>query len=323
MSLSDIKRPIEDEMSRFEPYFSKELKSPNYLCSLLVSYLWRRKGKQVRPMLVFLSAKAVGGVTDASMVAATLIELLHTATIVHDDVVDETFQRRGQFSINAIWNSKIAVLVGDYMLARGLQVAVNNNQFEVLKVVSKCVQEISEGELEQIEHANRLDITEETYYEVIRKKTATLIAACTTSGAISAGASPEQIEALHNFGMNAGIAFQIRDDIFDYEKSSLLGKPSGNDIKERKMTLPLIYALAAAPKEQSHDMLRLIRRHYKRDSTVAKATAFVAEYGGIEYARKQMSVYSDRAKAALSIIPESEAKTALIALVDYNLERKK
>lgn len=323
MTLSDIKKPVEDEMRDFESFFRKQLKAPNPLLTIITNYLLRKKGKQMRPMLTFLSAKAVGTISESTYAAATLIELLHTATLVHDDVVDETYQRRGQFSVNAIWNSKVAILVGDFYLARGLQVALATNQYDTLRIVSNAVDEISEGELYQIEHARKLDITEETYFDVIRKKTATLIAACTKSGAHSTDASAETVDALYNYGLNLGIAFQIRDDIFDYEKSDLLGKPSGNDIKERKMTLPLIYALSKAPSSERRQMMSLISNHYKEDKTVIAATEFAARYGGIEYSRNKMLEYADKAKHCLDILPPSDAKSSLIAIVDYNTDRKK
>lgn len=318
-----IKAPITNEMAGFEPYFKKALKSPNFLLSLVTNYLLRRKGKQMRPMLVFLSAKASGNISDTTYAAATLIELLHTATLVHDDVVDETYQRRGQWSVNALWNSKISVLVGDFFLARGLKIALDGNHYDILRIVSDAVSEISEGELIQIEHARKLDITEEAYFEVIRKKTATLIAACTKAGAHSSGADSTTVEALYNYGLNLGIAFQIRDDIFDYEKSTLLGKPSGNDIKERKLTLPIIHALNNAPANEAKEMRALIRKKYKEDKTVQSATDFVVRHGGIDYANKVMRDFSEKAKSCLGGLPDSDAKRGLEALVDYNIERKK
>lgn len=322
-SIEIIKKPIEKEMRDFEPFFKKQLQSPNPLLTIITNYLIRRKGKQMRPMLVFLSAKATGEINEASYSAAALIELLHTATLIHDDVVDETYQRRGQFSVNAIWNSKVAVLVGDFFLSRGLQVSLETNQYDILRIVTHAVKEISEGELVQIEHARKLDITEETYYEIIRKKTATLIAACTKAGAHSSGASAEMVEAMYNYGLNLGIAFQIRDDIFDYEKSSLLGKPSGNDIKERKMTLPIIYALSQAPSGERRKMMNLIARHYKEDKTASEAIEFVVRYGGLDYARQKMMEFADKAKECLNILQDSDAKKALVEIVDYNTKRQK
>ena len=223
-----------------------------------------RKGKQMRPMLVFLTAKLNGEIGDASYVAATLIELLHTATLIHDDVVDETYQRRGFFSINALWKSKVAVLVGDFFLSKGLSIALDKDQIDVLKVVSHAVTEMSEGELLQIEKSRKLDITEEVYYDIIRKKTATLIAACTKAGALSVSANDERMKAMADFGENLGIAFQIKDDLFDYEKNSLIGKPTGNDIKEKKLTLPLIHALHNTDLKQRKHILSTIRRHHKK-----------------------------------------------------------
>lgn len=323
MSLDKIKEPVKTEMADFEPYFKRQLQSPYSLLSIVTNYILRRKGKQMRPMLVFLSAKAIGDVNQATYAAATLIELLHTATLVHDDVVDETYQRRGQFSINAIWNSKISVLVGDFLLARGMQVALDGNHFDVLKIVSKAVSEISEGELVQIDHARKLDITEETYFEIIRKKTATLIGACTKAGAYSVTSDENIINTLYQYGINLGIAFQIRDDIFDYEDTGLFGKPAGNDIKERKITLPLIYALCKAPSKEKHEIMSLISRHYKKDSTAKAATEFVHKYNGIEYARKRMCEYGQKAKESLMSLPESESRQALMAIVDFNEKRTK
>ena len=323
MTLDEIKQPVEHPMRKFEPFFRQQLNSPNKLLSVITNYLLRRKGKQMRPLLTFLAAQATGGITEATYSAATLIELLHTATLVHDDVVDETYQRRGQFSVNALWNSKVSVLVGDFFLARGLQTAMQTNQFEILRIITEAVGEISEGELSQIEHARKLDITEATYFEVIRKKTATLIAACTKAGALSSGSNEKMVGIMYEYGLNLGIAFQIRDDIFDYEKSSLLGKPSGNDIKERKITLPLIFALNNAPEKEKKHLMRIIASHYKDDETAQQATQFVHQYGGIEYAVEVMNQYAQKAKKCLGQIAESDAKNSLIAIVDYNTERKK
>lgn len=224
MSLDTIRQPISAEMKGFEPFFRGQLKSPNPILALVVNHILRSKGKQMRPMLVFLAAKATGGVAASTNAAAALIELLHTASLVHDDVVDETYQRRGQFSVNALWNTKVAVLVGDFFLARGLQIALEGNHYDILRIVCDAVKRLSEGELLQIEHARKFDITEETYYEIINKKTATLIAACTKAGAHSSGSDEQTVEALYNYGINLGMAFQIRDDIFDYERTGIFGK---------------------------------------------------------------------------------------------------
>ncbi|WP_075591312.1 polyprenyl synthetase family protein [Labilibacter marinus] len=322
-SSSSIKRPIKTEMERFEPFFSEQLKSKIPLLGVITNYILRRKGKQMRPMLVFLSAKVTGTISESSYVAATLIELLHTATLIHDDVVDETYQRRGFFSINALWKSKIAVLVGDYFLSRGLMLALDTDQIGVLKVVSKAVQEMSEGELLQIEKSRKLDITEEVYYEIITKKTATLIAACTTAGAHSVDAGEEKLALMKEFGTYLGIAFQIKDDLFDYEKTDLIGKPTGNDIREKKMTLPLIYVLNNCDTKQRKKVLSTIRRHHKNDKKVAEIIQFVRDNGGIEYTHDKMIEYKNKALEVLEKFDDSEAKQSLKELVDYTTERKK
>lgn len=323
MSLDTIRQPISAEMKGFEPFFRGQLKSPNPILALVVNHILRSKGKQMRPMLVFLAAKATGGVAASTNAAAALIELLHTASLVHDDVVDETYQRRGQFSVNALWNTKVAVLVGDFFLARGLQIALEGNHYDILRIVCDAVKRLSEGELLQIEHARKFDITEETYYEIINKKTATLIAACTKAGAHSSGSDEQTVEALYNYGINLGMAFQIRDDIFDYERTGIFGKPSGNDIKERKMTLPIIYALHNAPAAEAHKMLKQIKHNYKDDKTVAAATAFAHQWGGMDYARERMLYYANKAKADIAFLPDSEAKESLMAMVDYNTIRNR
>ncbi|NLA24088.1 MAG: polyprenyl synthetase family protein [Bacteroidales bacterium] len=320
--LSKIKAPIQKEMSQFESYFKKQLDSKIPLLSIVTNYLLRRKGKQMRPMLVFLSAKLNGEISEGSYVAAGLIELLHTATLVHDDVVDETFQRRGYFSINALWRSKIAVLVGDYLLAVGLDSALKTKQIDVLEIVSDAVQEMSEGELLQIEKSRNLGITEEIYYEVIRKKTATLIAACTKAGAFSVGATKENVAKMYEFGSALGMAFQIRDDLLDYEKTNLTGKPSGNDLKEKKITLPLIYHLNQVTKQEKREILRTIKRNHKKEKAIAPIMQAVKDNGGIEYAKKKMYEYQQVALDILETYPDSDAKVALIELVHYTISRK-
>ncbi|SMO61591.1 octaprenyl-diphosphate synthase [Saccharicrinis carchari] len=322
-SSRSIKRPIKTEMERFEPFFSEQLKSKIPLLRIITNYILRKKGKQMRPMLVFLSAKLNGNITEASYVAATLIELLHTATLIHDDVVDETYQRRGFFSINALWKSKIAVLVGDYFLSRGLMLALDTDQIGVLKVVSEAVKEMSEGELLQIEKSRKLDITEEVYFEIITKKTATLIAACTTAGAYSVDATAQKRGWMKEFGTYLGIAFQIRDDLFDYEKTDLIGKPTGNDIREKKMTLPLIHALNSCDARERKKVLSTIRRHHKNDKKVAEVITFVQQKGGIEYTHNKMIEYKNKALAVLNKFDDGDAKQALIELVDFTTERKK
>jgi octaprenyl-diphosphate synthase len=318
-----IKAPIKEEMKQFEPFFKKQLESKIPLLSVITNYLLRRKGKQMRPMLVFLSAKLNGNIGEASYVAAALIELLHTATLIHDDVVDETYQRRGFFSINALWKSKIAVLVGDFFLSKGLSLSLETGQIDVLKVVSDAVKEMAEGELLQIEKSRKLDITEEVYYEIIRKKTATLIAACTKAGSLSVGANGDRLANMASFGENLGIAFQIRDDLFDYENTNLIGKPTGNDIKEKKLTLPLIHALSNVDKREQRKVLTKIKRHHKKEQKVKEIIEFVKANGGIEYARKQMEMFAEKAVDNLSSYPDSDAKRALTEMVTYTLERKK
>lgn len=277
----------------------------------------------MRPMLVFLSAKLTGTISESTYVAATLIELLHTATLIHDDVVDETYQRRGFFSINALWKSKIAVLVGDYFLSKGLMLALDTNQIGTLKVVSTAVKEMAEGELLQIEKSRKLDITEEVYYQIITKKTATLIAACTTAGAYSVDAADDKREMMNQFGTYLGIAFQIKDDLFDYEKNDLIGKPTGNDIREKKMTLPLIYVLNNCEVKERKRILSIIRRYHKNDKKVAEVIEFVRQNGGIEYTHRKMIEYKNKALEILEKFEDSEAKQSLKELVVFTTERKK
>jgi octaprenyl-diphosphate synthase len=309
-------------MKAFERYFKKQLNSKIPLLTVITNYLLRRKGKQMRPMLVFLSARLNGEITEASYTAAGLIELLHTATLIHDDVVDETYQRRGFFSINALWRSKIAVLVGDYFLSVGLLSALQSKQIGVLEVVSNAVKEMSEGELLQIEKSRRLNITEEVYYDVIRMKTATLIAACTKAGAFSVNASDEQLEKMQQFGTFLGMAFQIRDDLLDYEKSNLAGKPTGNDLKEKKITLPLIYVLDQMSASDRRKVLRTIKRHHKVERKIAPIQQMVKDKGGIEYARQKMLEFRDKALAILESYPESETRASLEELVYFTTSRK-
>jgi octaprenyl-diphosphate synthase len=322
-ALNKIKAPIKDEMSKFEPYFRNQLKTKIPLLSIITNYIIRRKGKQMRPMLVFLTARLHGEISDATFMAATLIELLHSATLIHDDVVDETYQRRGIYSINALWKSKIAVLVGDFFLSKGLLIALDNDQIGTLKIVSNAVKEMSEGELLQIEKSRKLDITEEVYFDIIKKKTATLITACTKAGAYSVDAPEDDIERMRQFGENLGIAFQIRDDLFDYENNTLIGKPTGNDIKEKKMTLPLIYALHNSSSSEKRKILTMVRRHNKNDKKIKEIIRFVKDKGGIEYTGKIMMEYGSRALEVLDSYPDSEVKESLKEMVNYTVKRKK
>ncbi len=324
MNISSIKKgPIEEEMKRFEPYFRDHFNSGIPLLNTVTHYLLRRKGKQMRPSLVFLSAKLNGGVTERTYTAAGLIELLHTATLVHDDVVDETYQRRGFFSINALWRSKIAVLVGDYFLAIGLIKSLESNQTGVLKIVSEAVKEMSEGELLQLEKSRKLNITESDYYEIIRKKTATLIASCTMAGAYSADADEDTMAKMKDFGTNLGMAFQIRDDLLDYERSNILGKPTGNDLKEKKLTLPLIYVLSNVSLKEKRRILSTIKRHHKNEKKLVPIINLVKTNGGLEYTREKMNDYGKKALEILDTFDDSPSKEALQQMVAFAVERKK
>jgi len=322
-SLNSIKKPVENELKAFEPYFRKIMSSKVPLLSIITNYLYRRKGKQVRPLLVFLSAGMNGTITEATFVAAGMIELLHTATLIHDDVVDEANERRGSFSINALWRSKIAVLVGDFLLSKGLLLAIESNEFELLRNMSHAVKEMSEGELLQIERSRKMNIDEETYFDIIHKKTATLIASCLVNGAVSAGAEQAMIDKMYEYGVNLGLAFQIKDDIFDYQAKGALGKPTGNDIKENKLTLPLIYALSRVDKVKKRRMLSQLRKSKRSQQAVEEVIRFANEYGGIEYATGRMNEYKDKAIAALESFPESIYRDALIAMADFVVNRKK
>jgi len=293
------------------------------LLSIITNHIYRRKGKQVRPLLVFLSAGMNGSITEATFVAAGMIELLHTATLIHDDVVDEANERRGSFSINALWRSKIAVLVGDFLLSKGLLLAIETNEFELLRNMSHAVKEMSEGELLQIERSRRMNIDEETYFDIIHKKTATLIASCLVNGAVSVGAEQAMIDKMYEYGVNLGLAFQIKDDIFDYQAKGVLGKPTGNDIKENKLTLPLIYALSRVDKVKKRRMLSQLRKSKRSQQAVEEVIRFANEYGGIEYATDRMNEYKDKAIAALKPFPESIYRDALIDMANFVVNRKK
>ena len=321
--IEKIKAPVKEEMKHFDAYFKTVLKSKVPLLDLIMKYILKRKGKQIRPLFVFLTAKMLGNITESTYSAASLIELLHTATLVHDDVVDESYERRGFFSINALWRSKVAVLAGDYLLSKGLLIALEKKEFEILGTVSNAVREISEGELYQIQKSRKLNITDDEYYTIIRQKTATLIAACTATGAQSAGASVKEVEKLKLFGEQVGMAFQIRDDLFDYQKNGLVGKPMGNDIKEKKLTLPLIYSLKNVSLNQRKKILRKINQNQKHPEFVREVVQFVREGRGIEYATKKMNEFRDRALKILKTFPDSESKTSVTALVNYSINRKK
>jgi len=320
--LDHIKAPIQDALNQFEHKFRGSMKSTVPLLNTITQFIVKRKGKQVRPIFVFLSAGAMGTITDQSYRAASLIELLHTATLVHDDVVDGSNVRRGFFSINALWKNKIAVLVGDFLLSRGLLLAVEHQDFELLKVMSVAVREMSEGELLQIEKARKLDITETVYEDIISKKTAALIAACCEAGARSTGASDEQANAFQNFGRYTGMAFQIKDDLFDFGFGGDIGKPTGIDIRERKMTLPLIYALDHCDASTRSTIIALVKHHNKEQAAISKIIKFIIDSGGIEYAKNRMLAYAQSAERALEPIPQSIYKQHLIELLYYAIQRQ-
>ena len=323
LSLDKIKHPVAGELDKFEGYFRASVKTKIPLLNIITNYIIRRKGKRIRPMFVFLTAKLNGSISSSTYTAASLIELLHTATLIHDDVVDESFERRGFFSINALWKSKIAVLVGDYLLAKGLLLAIDNKEYELLNIVSEAVKEMSEGELLQIQKSRTLNITMDEYFEVIRKKTATLIAACTACGAKSVNANDEDIAKLKEFGEYAGISFQIKDDLLDYEKSGLTGKPSGNDIKEKKLTLPLIYALEKSSTSEKRKIKSLIRNHNNNSQKVKEVINFVIQNKGLEFSTQIMNEYKDKAQDILKTFPDNDAKTALKQLLEFTTNRRK
>jgi octaprenyl-diphosphate synthase len=319
--IRQIQEPIQHELLEFERNFKDQIRSKIFLLNTITNYIVKRKGKQIRPMFVFLTAQACGGISAKSHRGAGLIELLHTATLVHDDVVDDSAYRRGFFSVNALWKNKIAVLVGDYLLSRGLLLSVDNQDFDLLKLVSEAVKEMSEGELLQIEKARRLDITEEVYFDIIRQKTATLIASCCAVGAASAGASEEEILQYKKFGSLTGIAFQIKDDLFDYG-SDEVGKPLGIDIKEKKMTLPLIYALNNSDWWQRRKVIQIVKNESDKPGKVKEVIDFVKEKGGLEYASGVMQKFAAEAIGMLEQFPPSTARTHLRHLVEFTINRK-
>ena len=319
--LDEIKAPISSVMDEFENKFRASMKSQVPLLDRITHYIVKRKGKQMRPMFVFLSAGLCGGINETTHRAATLIELLHTATLVHDDVVDDSNERRGFFSINALWKNKIAVLVGDYLLSKGLLLSVKHKDYNFLDIVSEAVRVMSEGELLQIEKARKLDISEDIYYEIIRQKTASLIASCCASGAASAGSSQDVVNKMHEFGELIGMAFQIKDDLFDYGPDGVIGKPTGIDIKESKMTLPLIYSLMKADRSTKRRIVNIIKNHNTEDKKVKEVISFVKNSGGMEYATQKMQEYQARAFVVLDTFPDSVFKNSLRDLVKYIIER--
>ncbi len=322
-NLKQIRTPIAEHINLFEKKFRQSMKSKVPLLDTITRYIYKRKGKQMRPMFVFFSAGICGEINESSYRAASLIELLHTATLVHDDVVDDSNVRRGYFSINALWKNKIAVLVGDYLLSRGLLLALDYNEIELLRIVSNATREMAEGELLQIEKARRLDIKEEIYFDIIRKKTASLIASCCAAGAESVGADKETVNKMHLIGEYVGIAFQIKDDLFDYQDSSAIGKPNGIDIKEQKMTLPLIYMLNNTEGSEKRKVINVVKNHNNNPGKVNKVIDKVNQSGGIEYATQKMHEYQQKAFDLLAEFPDSPMRTSFEQLVSFTVERNK
>ena len=322
LSLERIKAPVAKEMEAFEPKFRDSMKTKVLLLDKIMNYIVKRKGKQMRPLFVFLSAGTCGTISESTYRGAALIELLHTASLVHDDVVDDSNYRRGFFSVNALWKNKIAVLVGDFLLARGLLLSVEHKEYHLLEIVSNAVRMMSEGELQQMEKARHLDIQEDIYYEIIRQKTASLISSCCAVGASSAGANPEIVNKMQLFGEHVGMAFQIKDDLFDYTDDAI-GKPTGIDIKEQKMTLPLIYALNnCSPKEKSW-CINSIKNHNKDKKRVREVIQFVKDKNGLTYAEQKMVQFQQEALSLLQDFPNSTYKESLILMVNYVIDRKK
>lgn len=321
-TVEEIKRPINDEMKLFEQKFYESMQSKVPLLDKVTRFIVTTKGKQMRPMFVFLCAKLVGDVTEKTYRGASMIELIHTATLVHDDVVDESFKRRNFFSINALWKNKIAVLVGDYLLSKSVLLSTDHKDYDLLGVISRTIREMSEGELLQLEKARKLDITEEVYYEIIRQKTATLIAACCEIGVLSNNADEALAKKMMDFGTFTGMAFQIKDDLFDYLSSNVIGKPVGIDIKEQKMTLPLIHTLKTANEKDRKYYFDTIKRYNNNPKRVKELIEFVKNSGGLEYAITVMKDFQQKAKDILNEFPESEARKSLHIMLDYVIERK-
>lgn len=323
MTLDEIKSVVAPELSRFDDYYSDALRSDNKLLDKIGAYTLRHKGKQLRPLFVFLSAKCFGEVNGRTFRAATFIELLHSATLIHDDVVDDAAERRGFASMNALYKNKIAVLAGDYLLAKGMMIALENKEYQMLDMISEAVANIGDGEISQLDKAKRMDVSEDEYYQVIEKKTASLFASCCAIGAVSTNADARQVEAMRLFGTYAGIAFQIRDDIFDYQPDNMSGKGFGNDIKEHKMTLPLIHLLKESPPVEREIIKGKILLCGKKMKTIKKIIALANEKHSLEYCTEKMNEYIQKAENQLNEINNSEAKTALRNLMYYCVNRNK
>lgn len=322
-TLDQIKNPIKAELKEFDNFFSSYIKGNASLLNVISSYVLKTKGKQIRPMLVFLSSKVFNNVNSSTFHAATLIELMHTATLIHDDVVDNSYERRGMFSINALWKNKIAVLIGDYFLAKGLLLAVEKNEYRLLQIVSEAVKEMSEGELLQIEKARKLDINEELYFRIIQKKTATLMAACTMAGSISANATEEHNNLMKELGLSIGIAFQIKDDLFDFNIDNQTGKPSGNDIREQKYTLPIIHTFKNCSEKENKELKYLLKTFEKNKQNIHEINNIIEKNDGFRYTENVMKKYIQKGKDILIKLPQNEANTALSLLIDYIIERHK
>lgn len=321
MNLNKISEPIGEELKEFEKQFSSVLKSKVALIDLITKYILRQKGKKIRPILVLLSAKLCGEINPRTYIAANLVELLHTATLIHDDVVDDAATRRGIASINAVWKNKASVLIGDYLLSKGLLISLENNEYDFLQLTSEAVKRMSEGELLQIQKARNFDATEETYFKVISDKTASLIKTCCKLGAISTAKDKSEVEKLGVFGENLGIAFQLRDDILDYTgRKKLLGKSTGNDLKEKKFTLPLIVSLRNAPKKRSSEIMKLIKSD--RTKKFDEVYQFVTDNGGVEYAIQKVKDYSSVAKNSIKDFKEGAVKNSMMEFVDFVSERE-
>lgn len=320
ISIEESKQLISEELKAFESKFADAVRSHVPLLDRIMHYIVKRKGKQIRPMFVFLSAKLGGPVQEATYRAAALVELLHTATLVHDDVVDDALERRGFFSINALWKNKIAVLVGDYLLSKGLLLSLNNDDFQTLKILSTAVKEMSEGELLQIEKTRKLDIQEDIYFEIIRRKTASLLASACAAGIYSTTADDALAGKMRLFGEKVGIAFQIKDDLFDYGNSKV-GKPTGNDIREKKMTLPLIYTLSTADKATRRKIIYLVKNKSGDRQKVNEVISYVNASGGIEYAREKMLQYREEAFELLHTFPDNDIRKGLESLVRFTTDR--
>ena len=323
MSVDDIKKPVKVEMALLEKKFKAAMKSDVALLDKITHYIIKRKGKQLRPLFVFLSAKMLGSVNEGTYIAASLIELLHTATLVHDDVVDDASERRGFLSINALWKNKIAVLVGDFLLSQGLLLTTSKNRIDLLHIVSKAVKSMSEGELLQMEKSRKMDITEAIYYKIIEQKTASLVAACCGTGACSVTKDQKTIETMEKVGTNVGMAFQIKDDIFDYGFSNNIGKPTGIDIKERKLTLPLIYIMNKVNKKDKKLIINTIKKEKQDPQKIKQIISMVINQGGIDYAEKKMHYYKNLALNDLDSLPNSPSKEAFIGLINYSIKREK